>query len=463
MQFMQPTPRGPARAKLARRLELDSHRNISVELNSTLDSSVDSVAYQSIEMTDVDTIFKALRLVPDFDGNPHVLPRFIHLCDQIVAEYITANPGNELAKLCLINGILNKITGPAARIINSNGISENWDCIKNALINNFSDQRDETALYNDLMLATQGNSSPQEFYDKCVNLFSTIMTYVTLHESVDTTVEAKRVLYKKLTMQAFVRGLKEPLGSRIRCMRPDSAEKALEFVQEELNVMYLQNRNDSVSEKKIQSVQLPKPIQLAPNNFPAFKPFNPVARPPSMPIWQPPQQQWKPNFQQPAPFRSMNMPSRTQQMFRAPPPNYNPHQNNFFSVPRNVPQNQGPKPMSGVSHYVTRERPLTTQLTGHDWRKHGNIPASNYFKTKEMNMNECDSYENYYYPEYYNCDAYDYYYAGNDFYYPESYCVEQSCEPLNECPSGYSDEPQPSTSSVEEQDFQKRMKSDKSK
>lgn len=79
------------------------------------------------KMTDVDTIFKALRLVPDFDGNPHILPRFINLCDQIVDEYIEQNPGNELAKLCLINGILNKITGPAARIINSNGISENWD------------------------------------------------------------------------------------------------------------------------------------------------------------------------------------------------------------------------------------------------------------------------------------------------------------------------------------------------
>lgn len=46
------------------------------------------------------------------------------------------------------------------------------------------------------------------------------MTYVTLREPISTTVEEKRKLYKKVTMQAFVRGLKEPLGSRIRCMRP---------------------------------------------------------------------------------------------------------------------------------------------------------------------------------------------------------------------------------------------------
>lgn len=201
-------------------------------------------------MSTADQIYKTLRLVPDFDGNSHVLPRFINLCDQIVEEFVAANPGNNLAKVCVINGILNKITGPAARIINSNGIPEDWDSIKKALINNFSDQRDETTLYNDLMLATQGNASPQEFYDHCVNLFSTIMTYVTLHEDIRTTIEAKRTLYRKLTMQAFVRGLKEPLGSRIRCMRPDSVEKALEFVQEELNVLYLQNRHDPLTDKK---------------------------------------------------------------------------------------------------------------------------------------------------------------------------------------------------------------------
>lgn len=189
---------------------------------------------------DPDSVFKALRLVPEFDGNPNVLTRFVRLCEQLVISFQEAD---EIDQLCLINGILNKITGPAARTINSNGVPENWIGIRNTLINNFTDQRDETTLYNDLVIQTQGSSSPQEFYDKCQTLFSTIMTYVTLHETVATTVQAKRDLYKKLTMQSFVSGLKEPLGSRIRCMRPETIEKALEYVQEELNTMYLQHRN----------------------------------------------------------------------------------------------------------------------------------------------------------------------------------------------------------------------------
>ncbi|CAB3262530.1 unnamed protein product [Arctia plantaginis] len=189
---------------------------------------------------DPDTIFKALRPVPDFDGNPNVLTRFIQICDQIVTSYMSTEADNALSNLCLLNGILNKITGPAASIINSNGVPDNWLDIRNALINNFADQRDETALYNDLSLATQGQRTPQEFYDHCQTLFSTIMTYVSLHDNIPTTVEAKRNLYRKSTMQAFVRGLREPLGSRIRCMRPPTIEKALEYVQEEMNTMYLQ-------------------------------------------------------------------------------------------------------------------------------------------------------------------------------------------------------------------------------
>lgn len=432
------------------------------------EDSVRSIGPESSRMTNVEIIYKALRLVPDFDGNPHILPRFIHLCDQIVEEYLEGNQNNALAKLCVVNGILNKITGPAARIVNSNGIAEEWSCIKKALINNFSDQRDETALYNDLMLATQGNSSPQEFYDRCLNLFSTIMTYVTLHETIATTVEAKRTLYRKLTMQAFVRGLKEPLGSRIRCMRPDSVEKALEFVQEELNVMYLQGRNE-FADKKPQFSSLPKPMHMAPIAMPAYKPFNFPAPAPPMPNLKFSQQPWKPNnFSQsnlPVPYRPMNMPTRTQQMFRAQPPNYNAHQNRFQMPPSN--QNAGPKPMSGVSHYVIKERPPFRPLTGHDWRTQGNPAPSNYFKTKEMNMNECASYNDYFYDnacyEYtepddcYGLDQSEYYNAEPSYYVTN----ESHYNMPQEIPSN--GDPEPSTSSAQDQDFHKRENLDKSK
>lgn len=407
---------------------------------------------------DPDTIYKALRPVPEFDGNPNVLTRFIRICDQIVIQYLKNEPGAELVNLCLLNGILNKITGNAARTINSNGIPESWQGIRNALINNFSDQRDETALYNDLSLLSQGNSTPIEFYDKCQNLFSTIMTYVTLHEAVGTTIEAKRELYRKLTMQSFVRGLKEPLGSRIRCMRPATIEKALEFVQEELNVMYLQQRNDHVEKRTPSTPQQQGPAFQKVHNVVPFvppKPFN-FTQPQASwqkPMIMPPQQQHggfrQPAFQQSG-FHQPRMLTRTQQMFRAPPQNCNP-QNAFKFTPR-VPQDSGPKPMSGVSHFVTK--PLPPAMTGHDWRRSGNPPPTNYFKTREMNYNETSDNNdfNYYADPYYEMT--DYYNDYSDYYDPNQ--AELQYYDVHDDNGQYSLEaPQPSTSQTNqnESDF----------
>jgi hypothetical protein len=184
----------------------------------------------------------------------------------------------------------------------------------------------------------QRSSSPQEFYERCQNLYSTIMTYISLHETVVTTIEAKRALYSKLTLQAYLRGLKDPLGSRIRCMRPESMEKALEFVQEELNTLYLQERNEGPSRKewgqpsnnrynlplnnfaqKLPSFNMPGPSRPHVFNIPG------PARQQAMPVQH--TQGWKPNV-----MHQMQHPrglTRTQQIFRTPPPNYSPQSNVF--------------------------------------------------------------------------------------------------------------------------------------
>lgn len=368
---------------------------------------------------DPDTIFKALRLVPDFDGNPNVLTRFISICDQLAAKYLSTAAGSEFSNCCVLNGILNKITGTAACTINSNGIPDSWLGIRAALINNFSDQRDETTLYNDLSLSTQGNKSPQEFYDHCQTLFSTLMTYVTLHEAIPTTIEAKRDLYKKVTMQAFVRGLREPLGSRIRCMRPSTIEKALEYVQEELNIIYLQQRNEP---HKVQST--PKIPSLPPNAFIPPRPQHlqvPASKWPT-PIgnhYRPPPQPFRLNEA----IHNHRGPTHTQRVFGAPPPNYNPRSNVFRLPPRNN-QSQDPQPMSGIQRYTPKLLPHTS-MSGHDWSKSGNPPPTNYFKTREMNINQCAAYDDSYYndsydyivqePDY-NYNGYDYpYYNTTDF------------------------------------------------
>lgn len=156
----------------SRQLFIDSRRDISLSIIEEIE--------EETNMSELDTIYKALRLVPEFDGNPNVLTRFLKLCDQLVDQFCNAS-SSELSRCALLNGILNKVTGSAARLINSNGIPSDWQGIRTALVNNFADQRDETSLYNDLAILSQGSSTAQEFYERCQNLYNTIMTYVSLH------------------------------------------------------------------------------------------------------------------------------------------------------------------------------------------------------------------------------------------------------------------------------------------
>lgn len=159
----------------------------------------------------------------------------MHICDKLVLEYV--RPDEQLVSSALLNGIINRITGKAARTLATNGIPDNWEGIRNTLVNSFSDHSDECSLYTDLSLLTQGIDTANVFYERVQNMLSTIMAYVQLHERVVSTIDAKRQLYNKLALKPFTRGLHEPIGSRVRCMRPETLEKALEFAQEEINVL----------------------------------------------------------------------------------------------------------------------------------------------------------------------------------------------------------------------------------
>lgn len=365
----------------------------------TESSSSSTVDLNQIDLSD--KIYKSLRLVPEFDGNPNVLTRFLNLCDQLVLTYISPEPGRQLSNLSLINGILNKITGNAARTLATNGIPSDWNGIRLTLINTFSDHRDESSLYTDLSLLVQGTDTIQVFYEKVQHLLCTIMTYVELHESIKTTIESKRALYKKLALQSFLRGLEEPLGSRIRCMRPSTLESALEYAQDELNILYLQKRNKSVPAKeKPQNEQVNPSTSWSHPNFRSVRPanqnstFQTYPRPQIQPFGSQYPPQYHPQPARPDQFRQpYPRPTKTQQMFGAPPTNMS----TGFRIPlRQAPQNNYPKPMSGISYPVARTLPPMN----YNGRRSLALNVNNVPQIKEANFNESFN-ENYCY---YDCN-----------------------------------------------------------
>lgn len=93
-------------------LSVHSYQTVALDLSSNCNTLSVSDKFFNLNM-DPNTIAEALRPVPEFDGNSNMLTRSIRICDQIVLAYVKNEPEQELNNLCLINGILNKITGAA--------------------------------------------------------------------------------------------------------------------------------------------------------------------------------------------------------------------------------------------------------------------------------------------------------------------------------------------------------------
>ncbi|KAJ8910720.1 hypothetical protein NQ315_005894 [Exocentrus adspersus] len=73
------------------------------------------------------------------------------------------------------------LEGRAEEVVAING-ANNWDDIKNALIQNFGDQRDENCLNQDLVnLRQKPNETPYQFHENVIHLLNTICNYIDLH------------------------------------------------------------------------------------------------------------------------------------------------------------------------------------------------------------------------------------------------------------------------------------------
>ncbi|KAJ8956429.1 hypothetical protein NQ314_006728 [Rhamnusium bicolor] len=182
-----------------------------------------------------------LSCVPQFDGNPNELNRFLSTCDSIITAFYDATNPNNFHNVYLLNSLIGKLTGSAKVVVNIQSVTT-WNELKDTLYRNFADQRDEACLNRDLVLLKQfPNEKPQQFFDRCLQILNLICSYVDIHEEQVEAKILKRDLYNKLTLKTFLSGLTEPMGKTIRCMRPTDMNQALQFIIQEENIQYYQN------------------------------------------------------------------------------------------------------------------------------------------------------------------------------------------------------------------------------
>lgn len=184
-----------------------------------------------------------LNCVPIFDGSPNDLNRYLATCQSLIDTFYDVVNPQIFQNVYLLNCLVGKLSGQAKLVVNIQNVTT-WVELKDTLRRNFADQRDEACLNRDLVMMKQlPSEKPSQFYDRILYILNLLCSYIDSHENNDEAKILKRNLYNELSLKTFLSGLKEPLGTTIRCMRPTCLTQALQFVTQEYNVHYFQNQS----------------------------------------------------------------------------------------------------------------------------------------------------------------------------------------------------------------------------
>lgn len=293
-----------------------------------------------------------LKCIPDFDGRTDELPRFLSTCQQIMDTFYDAANPQAFLNTFIVNSIINKLRGNA-RIVANIQKTNTWDELKRLLIRNFADQRNEQCLSRDLHNLRQAPNEPtNKFYDRVLHLLNILSSHIEANEAVEATKLVKKTLYSKQALTSFLCGLREPLGSTIRTMRPDNLAVAMQYVQECENISYFQKQNFPIQ----------KPVVKPQNNFSNVQPRQNLPFPQQNPNFS--------NFSQAQNYQYNQMP-HNQSRFLSQPVNVQPRPINqrfptnsqVFGKPQNVFKPRGienqykPTPMSITSRNSSVPKP----------------------------------------------------------------------------------------------------------
>ena len=195
-----------------------------------------------------------------------------------------------------------------------------------------------------------------------MGLLNTISNYIELHTQNDAVKISKKSFFQQQALTTFLAGLREPMGSTIRAMRPPNLASAMQYIQEENNIRYLQ-KGPGITQPPTKALQPHRPPTH--NPAPAFtppnwQPFGPRHHHPSpWPTAQLFRPQPQPNFTSP---HSRPAPVLQPPRFQpSQPPRFQPSQQHF-NKPNAWTNGPGPSqfpkptPMSTTSRAVSQNR-----------------------------------------------------------------------------------------------------------
>lgn len=370
-------------------IDQESHliTNLTEQVTRLFEDNINSVT-MSVRNTNVNPnvtnpaaaeVFKSeyLNCIPEFDGNPNELGRYLSVCESILTSFYDHARPDSFHNIYLLNSIISRLKGNARLVINIQDVTS-WNELKIILTRNFADQRDETCLNRDLVLMKQlPNEKVQQFYDRVLNILNLLCSYVNCHETTDPAKQLKRELYQNLALKTFLSGLREPLGTTIRCMKPTSLAQAMQFVTQEDNALYFQTFSGKNSVKPPEIARnfsnennvigkhnwFPNANQRSHNPFPSqpihLQPRHNIQQrfPTNIPAFRTPQQNrnvFRPNpqyrnFSNPTPMSGVSVQKRPNDHYSKPSTSHNP------PIPSQFPQNNQKHYHNSRNHLVFEE------------------------------------------------------------------------------------------------------------
>ena len=198
-----------------------------------------------------------MKNLPTFNGNKRTVQAWIddvEDCLRLFQNYAGQPVYNQI-----IRAIKNKITDGAREAIIAAGNPNNWNEIKNALLNAYGDKRDLTSYIQNLFRVTQGNKPVTDYYNKIKNLETCIKTNIALMEEYKNSIPAIQKLISLITLTRFIDGLGENLSMSVRSHRPETLDEALSITMQYSNASYRQKLDRQVIKKEYHDKQIAGP------------------------------------------------------------------------------------------------------------------------------------------------------------------------------------------------------------
>lgn len=220
-----------------------------------------------------------IRLVPEFNGNPRNLPRWIESLEEKLEESKKFIPEEDQDRIVpiWIGIIRGKITEKANDALSASHTPLEWNAIKTPLIEYFGDKSDLSTLVSKLTTLKQGSQSVSEFYQTCRSLLAEINAKIMINNNRPNEAKAIMDTYETLMINAFVDGLPDIMSDITRSTRPQSLADAYHVASEQ-EAAIRRKREKSKHSTDVVKTRSPPNAQSANTSYQRSFPFMPTTQ-----------------------------------------------------------------------------------------------------------------------------------------------------------------------------------------